>query len=73
MANPLYGIGKDRPQYGPLSNISNILSRYNQFRSSFSGDPRAKVDELLRTGQMSQEQLDQLIPLAQQLQNLFGK
>lgn len=59
MSNPLY------QQYGPKSGGNDIFSKFNEFRSSFQGDPKAKVQELLNTGQMSQEQFNTLSALAQ--------
>lgn len=59
--NPLYQMfGGNQPQGGG----NDILSRFNQFKQNFNGDPKAKVQELLNTGQMSQEQFNQLSQMA---------
>lgn len=61
MSNPLYdSLGRGQNQSG------DIFSKFNVFKSSFQGDPKAKVQELLNTGQMSQEQFNMLSQMAQQ-------
>lgn len=52
-------------------NIPNLLSSFNQFKSTFQGDPRQKVQELLNTGQMSPQQFEELQTMARQLENLL--
>ena len=52
----------------PLGNIMNLINQFNQFKNNFQGDPRAQVQQLLNSGQMSQQQLNQLQNMAKQLQ-----
>lgn len=56
-----------------FQNASNFIDRFNQFRSTFQGDPRAKVQELLNSGQMSQQQFQQLSQMANNFRGLFGR
>lgn len=51
----------------------NMINQFNQFKSSFTGDPRQQVQQLLNNGTMSQGQLNQLIQLANQFQNLLPR
>lgn len=51
----------------------NLINQFNQFKSSFTGDPRQQVQTLLNNGRMSQGQLNQLIQLANQFQNLLPR
>lgn len=51
---------------GPFGNMMNMISQFNQFRSTFQGDPQQKVQELLNSGQMTQQQFNQLSQMAQQ-------
>lgn len=51
----------------PTNNITNLLSQFNQFSSTFSGNPEQQVKQLLQTGRMSQEQFNQLAQTANQL------
>ena len=61
MSNPLFQL-----LGGQNNQFSQMMSAFNEFRSMFSGDPKAKVQELLRTGQMTQEQFNQLQKTANQ-------
>lgn len=75
MGNPLFDmLNNNQPQsYGPFNNMNNVMNQFNQFRSTFQGDPRQKVQELLNSGQMSKEQFDQLSSMAQMFQSLIHK
>ena len=55
---------------GPFQNFFNLIQQFNQFRSTFKGDPRQKVQELLNSGQMTQDQFNQLSNMAEQFRNL---
>lgn len=55
----------------PFGNIFNLINQYNQFKNSFQGDPKAQVQQLLNSGKMSQEQLNQLQSWAKQLQSIL--
>ena len=49
----------------------NLINQFNQFKNSFQGDPKTQVQQLLNSGQMSQEQLNQLQSWAKQLQSIL--
>jgi hypothetical protein len=81
MSNPLFDQLNGRavnntPQMGgaknPLSNMQNFLHRFDQFRNTFTGDPKQQVEQLLRTGQMSQEQFNQFQQAARQIEGMFA-
>ena len=55
----------------PPNNMANLLSQFNQFRSTFSGNPEQQVKQLLQSGHMSQEQFNQLAQTANQLYHLI--
>ena len=69
MSNPLFN------QYGnqgyPYSYGNPMLQQFMQFKNSFSGDPKQAVQNLMASGQMSQQQFNQLAQQATQLQQLF--
>ena len=76
MPNPFFNQFGTRmvPQNNtPFGNLANILNRFNQFKSTFQGDPKQKVQELLNSGQMTEQQFNQLSQLANQFQSLVGK
>lgn len=54
-------------------NKKQFLSAYDQFAAQFKGDPQAEVMRLLQTGQMSQQQFNQLQNTATQLRSLLPK
>ena len=70
MANELY------KQYGGNdSKVNNLpddggfadfVQQFRQFQSQFRGNPQVEIQRMLQSGQISQEQLNQAQPLAQQ-------
>ena len=70
MANPLFkALGGQMP--GPMGQFQRMMQQFNQFRSSFQGDPKAEVEKLLQSGKMSQQQLNQLQAIAKQIQSFL--
>ena len=73
--NPLFeelGGNAGMPLPGPMGAFQSMIQKFKEFREKFTGDPKAEVEKLLRTGQMSQQQYDQLQQAAQMFQNLLG-
>lgn len=69
MGNPLMqflGGGTSPMIPGPMGNMMQIMQQFNQFRSTFQGDPKAQVEQLLKSGKMSEEQYKQLEAMAKQ-------
>jgi BMFP domain-containing protein YqiC len=61
MANPLYG------QYGaPQNPFAQIIDQVKQMQNSIP-NPKAEVEKLMRSGQMSQQQFNQLSQVANQI------
>ena len=74
MANQLFNmLGGKSNLPGPFSNMQNLMSRLNQFRQSFQGDPKQQVQQLLNSGKMSQNQYNQLSQMATQIQEMLTK
>lgn len=67
MANPIYNIF-NKPQQ---NNMQGMMQQFNAFRRAFRGDPKAEVQRLLNSGQMSQEQYAQYSNMARQLQQIL--
>lgn len=65
MSNPLY------PQNNPFGNINAMLSQFNDFKKQFQGNPEEQVKSLLQSGQMSQQQFDELSQIAKNFQNIL--
>lgn len=70
MANQLFNMLGGQQNINPMTNLVNQL---NQFRQSFSGDPKQQVQQLLNSGRMSQSQYNQLSQMATQIQNMLTK
>lgn len=62
MSNPLYG------QFGGQQNnpIQQLVTNARQIKQTIQ-NPRAEVERLLQTGQMSQQQFNQFSQIAQQI------
>ena len=75
MGNPFYNQNQNPApmQNGPFANMANLMRQIQQFKANFQGDPKQKVQDLLNSGQMSQQQFNQFSQLAQQLQSLFNR
>ena len=69
--NPLFNMfgGGQQSQRFPFG----MIQQFNQFRQAFQGDPRQQVQNLLNSGQMTQEQFNNLSNIAQQFQQFIGK
>ena len=55
----------------PMMQFQQMMNQFQQFRQSFQGDPKAEVEKLLQSGNMSQQQLNQLQQMAKMFQNLM--
>ena len=62
MANPLYG------QFGSqqINPMQQLIAEARQLKKTMQ-NPRAEVESLLHTGQMSQDQFNQFSQIAQQI------
>lgn len=71
MGNPFYGALGGGRMSGPMGGFAQMIQQFNQFKSTFKGDPKAEVERLVQSGQISQDQLNQLQGMAAQFGNLF--
>ena len=55
----------------PNNNFSNLLRQFQQFRQSFSGNPQEIVQNMLNSGKISQQQYNNALQMAQQLQSFI--
>lgn len=68
MANPLLslsGVVNKRPK--------SIVEQFRDFRCSFKGDPQARINELLSSGKITQEQLNQATEMANMIKGMMKK
>ena len=61
------------PLYNQMNRTSgnDFITRFNQFRQTINGDPRAQVQNLLNSGRVSQEQYNMAVQQANQLMKLI--
>lgn len=71
MANSIYNIfGKSQPINDPA--IAQIVNEVNNLRRNFRGDPRAEVENMLRSGRITQSQFNQYAQMANQIRAAMG-
>lgn len=54
-------------QMNGQSNIGQMMKQFQQFKSGFQGNPQAMIQEMLRSGRITQAQYDEAVRLANQL------
>lgn len=64
MANYLFNQYGNRGQSNQMAQVRN---EFEKFKSQFTGDPRAKVQQMLDSGQITQAQFEQARQMAAQL------
>jgi vancomycin permeability regulator SanA len=52
-------------------NMSGLMQRFQQFQQMFKGDPRQQVQQLLNSGRVTQQQYNNAVQMANQLQRLM--
>ena len=53
--------------------VNTLMQRFNQFRSSFRGNPQEQVQQMLNSGRISQAQYDQAVQMANQIYNQISR
>lgn len=71
MGNPLFDALGGGRMPGPMGNFQQMMQQFQQFKSTFQGDPKAEVEKLLQSGKMSQQQLNVLQTMAKQFQSMM--
>jgi hypothetical protein len=66
MANSLF------QQYGQQNQNNALIQRLNQFKQTFSGDPRQAVQNLINSGRISQAQVNRMAQQADQIYKALG-
>ena len=52
-------------------NQNNMMVQFDEFKKTFTGDPKEEVQKLLNSGRMSQSEFNRLSQMANQLRPLF--
>ena len=64
--NPLFNLlggGRSAIPQG----TQNIISAFQQFRSSFRGDPKQQIQQMLNSGKITQDQYNNAVKMANEL------
>ena len=54
-----------------MMNPINLLQQFMQFKQTYHGDARAEVQQLMNSGRVTQEQYNNAVQMAQQLQQML--
>lgn len=49
----------------------DMIQKLMQFRQNFNGDPKAQIQQMLNSGQITQQQYNQAVQIAQQIQSML--
>lgn len=58
--------------YNSLGPQNNLVAQFNNFKKSFTGNPRDQIQQMLNSGKVSQAQYNQAVQKANQIRQLFG-
>lgn len=70
MNNPFVPMA-NAPMPGPFGNLQQMMQQFNQFRQTFQGDPKQTVMNMVNSGRISQQQLNQAQQMARQFQQMM--
>ena len=73
MPSSLFNILGNTQRGGGGNPLSNLRQQFESFRSSFKGDPRQQVQQLLNSGKVSQADYDRAVKFAQQFQQMMKR
>lgn len=68
MANSVFNLLGNNMPNNPMT---ATIQRFNQFKQQFQGDPQQKIQQMLNSGQITQEQYNNAVQQANALRNLF--
>jgi hypothetical protein len=49
-----------------------MMQQFMEFKKNFTGDPQAKVQQMLNSGQITQQQYNQAVQKANMIKSMFG-
>ena len=66
MSNPLFGMFGNQMAQHPL------MQKFQQFQQMFRGDPGQQIQQLMNSGKINQQQYNQAVQMARQMQRMLG-
>lgn len=73
MSSPLFDMMGNVPMPGPMGQMQQMMSAFQRFKAEFKGDPQQEVQKLLNSGQMTQQQYNQLQQMANQMAHMMSR
>lgn len=59
------------PLFNMLGNNNPMIKQFDEFKRTFKGDARQQVQSMLNSGQITQEQYNNAVNMANQLKNIL--
>jgi vancomycin permeability regulator SanA len=56
-----------------MGQMQQMMSAFQRFKAEFKGDPQQEVQKLLNSGQMTQQQYNQLQQMANQMAHMMSR
>ena len=53
--------------YQKLNPMANMMEQFQKFKQTYQGDPKAQVQQMLNSGQITQEQFNKASQMANQM------
>ena len=72
MSSPVFNVFGNTQGSGRGNPLSGLRQQFESFRSSFSGDARQQVQQLLNSGKVSQADYNRAVQMAQQFQQMLN-
>lgn len=73
MSSPLFDMMGGTQMSGPMGQMQQMMSAFQRFKAEFKGDPQQEVQKLLNSGQMTQQQYNQLQQMANQMAHMMSR
>lgn len=59
-------------QMGPQNPYQNMMQQIQQFRQNFKGNPQERIQQMLNSGQITQQQYNAAVQKANMIKSMFG-
>ena len=59
-------------EMGPQNPYQNMMQQFQQFKQNFKGDPQERIQQMLNSGQITQQQYNAAVQKANMIKSMFG-
>lgn len=53
-------------------NIQDFISKFNQFKQTYTGNPQQQIQQMLNSGKVTQQQYNNAVNTANQIMKMLG-